>query len=108
MHLNAVLKKSFYLPSAPSLVIDDTEITESSGEKLLRHLEYLSQGTDQILLLDEWDANLDVINIRKTEMLLNRLAKQKVILEVRHRSLKEGSALLTTDPQKTSEQRPKN
>ncbi len=85
LHLNFSLENSFYLPSLPSLAISDIDMIESSGENLLRHIDYLRLGSDQILLLDEWDANLDELNIHRTEVLLNELAKDKIIIEVRHR-----------------------
>ncbi|MNL26152.1 hypothetical protein D3C87_1476640 [compost metagenome] len=85
LHLNSTLPNSFYLPSMPNLAICDTETTDSSGEKLLRHVDYLRTGNDQVLLLDEWDANLDCANLVKTEKLLDELATFKVVIEVRHR-----------------------
>jgi ABC-type multidrug transport system fused ATPase/permease subunit len=85
LHLNATLNRSFYLPSMPNLAITESETSGSSGEKLLRHIDYLRAGEDQILLLDEWDANLDSANLLRTEQVLDELAKSKVIIEVRHR-----------------------
>lgn len=85
LHLNEQLSGSFYLPSSPRLAIDDKEVSGSSGEQMLRHIHYLKNESEQILLLDEWDANLDRNNLLKTEDSLNELAQSKVILEVRHR-----------------------
>lgn len=85
LHLNSKLASSFYLPSMPNLTIGDFETAESSGQKLLRHIDYLMAGDDQVLLLDEWDANLDTENLKKTEALLNKAAETKVVIEVRHR-----------------------
>lgn len=85
LHLNSILPNSFYLPSSPNLTIGEFETAESSGQKLLRHIDYLMTGHDRVLLLDEWDANLDTANLRKTEDLLNKAAETKVIIEVRHR-----------------------
>jgi energy-coupling factor transporter ATP-binding protein EcfA2 len=52
---------------------------------MLRHIEYAASLDNKHLLLDEWDANLDQENILKINDLLNRISKDKVIIEVRHR-----------------------
>ncbi len=85
LHLNDSLASSFYLPSHPDLAIGANASTMSSGQKLLQHIEFLALGTDRYLLLDEWDANLDINNMLMIEKRLNELAQTKIIVEVRHR-----------------------
>lgn len=85
LHLNATVADTFYLPAHPNLEIGNLGVALSSGEGLLKHIDYLRTESESILLLDEWDANLDRNNILKTEVLLNELAQSKVIIEVRHR-----------------------
>lgn len=84
LHLNAQLESSFYLPASPDLEIGD-DTNESSGEKLLRHMQYLMSQPEPVLLLDEWDANLDHANMDKISKILTALAADKIIIEVRHR-----------------------
>ena len=57
------------------------------GETVLNSMqEVLSQADTNILILDEWDANLDAANISKINMVLDKMAKSKCIFEVRHRT----------------------
>ena len=37
-----------------------------------------------VIILDEWDANLDNINKSHLNELINELAKQRLVVEVRH------------------------
>jgi ABC-type multidrug transport system fused ATPase/permease subunit len=84
LHLNEVLENSFYLPAHPDLAISDHETPGSSGEKMLQHIHFLSEGNESYLLLDEWDANLDAANRNLVASELERLSKTKVLIEVRH------------------------
>lgn len=57
----------------------------SSGEKILRTLEYAeARGLPRVLLLDEWDANLDAENRARIAAKLEALAGAHLIVEVRH------------------------
>jgi ABC-type transport system involved in cytochrome bd biosynthesis fused ATPase/permease subunit len=38
-----------------------------------------------VVLLDEWDANLDAANLALVHARIEELAKTKVVIEVRHR-----------------------
>ncbi|WP_413293871.1 hypothetical protein ACLSU7_02110 [Bdellovibrio sp. HCB185ZH] len=84
LHLNESLESSFYIPAHPQFEI--AEMPEgSTGQKMLKYIEYASSLDTKHLLLDEWDANLDQENILKINELLNKISKDKVIVEVRHR-----------------------
>lgn len=37
-----------------------------------------------VIILDEWDANLDGINKSHLDELINELARQRLVVEVRH------------------------
>ena len=58
----------------------------STGESL-KHLlsEILQQVDVDVLLLDEWDANLDKENQERLSTLIDELAIKKCVIEVRHR-----------------------
>ena len=71
-----------YLPAKHSLCFDDE--SGSTGQKLMRELLALGQDDAMILLLDEWDANLDSVNQVQLDAWLDELAKHKLIIEVRH------------------------
>ncbi len=40
--------------------------------------------TPSLLMLDEWDANLDESNRRKIDQLLDEASREMVVIEVRH------------------------
>lgn len=84
LHLNQILEDSFYLPAAPQLEIGNALGTESTGERVLKHLEFIRVQETPILLLDEWDANLDADNKKLIDSALDLISKQKLIIEVRH------------------------
>jgi len=79
-------QNSFYLPaSVESLMWSETRENLSTGERILSALmEIQKMGEIKVLLLDEWDANLDQQNTDKTNAFLDELAAQKVIVEIRH------------------------
>ncbi|MGE5085982.1 MAG: ABC transporter ATP-binding protein [Bacillota bacterium] len=86
LHLNHKLIESVYLPTHPDLMIDDRPmLPRSSGENLLAHIDTLSKSSEPIILLDEWDANLDEENLRQVNARIEELAKFKTVVEVRHR-----------------------
>lgn len=86
LHLNHRLDNSVYLPTHPDLMIgSETSSTRSSGENLLAHIEALANAKEEIILLDEWDANLDKENLKIVNTRINEIALTKTIVEVRHR-----------------------
>lgn len=86
LYLNQTLPNSFYLPASPLLEIGKELGVESTGERVLKHLEFVRQQDTPILLLDEWDANLDADNRARLEQELNSISQGKLIIEVRHRN----------------------
>ncbi|UOF00056.1 ATP-binding cassette domain-containing protein [Bdellovibrio reynosensis] len=84
LHLNSVLPASFYLPSAPQLEIGQDMGGESTGQRMLKHLEFVGSLDVPVLLLDEWDANLDKDNRALVSEVLEQIAKKSVVVEVRH------------------------
>ncbi len=85
VHLNDSLPESFYLPSSPSLEIDSELGCESTGERILKHLDFIALNPPPVLLLDEWDANLDSDNRILIDRKIEQLAQTSLVLEVRHR-----------------------
>lgn len=62
------------------------ETDVSTGQKLSRILEELCCVEPLgLLLLDEWDANLDPENMQRIDAAIDRLAQRCCVVEVRHR-----------------------
>jgi len=79
--------RAFLLPANSSLLfssIDDRSF--SSGEKATRIIDEILDNIDTpIVLLDEWDANLDAKGIADISKKIDLLATRKCVVEVRHR-----------------------
>jgi len=58
----------------------------STGQAKLDELHAVLQENSRLLLLDEWDANLDCENTRTIDSILEEYAQVKLIVEVRHKS----------------------
>lgn len=80
-------EKSFLLPPHSDLIFLSTyDKSLSTGEKMIHILEEIEQNINtNILLLDEWDANLDAMNIENISKKINDIAKRVCIIEIRHR-----------------------
>jgi ABC-type bacteriocin/lantibiotic exporter with double-glycine peptidase domain len=77
---------AFYFPSQNHLHFSFGEVGRSTGELLKDQLEEIYKYVDaKIILLDEWDANLDGINQTQLSQLIDKIAQKKCIVEVRHR-----------------------
>ena len=88
----------------------------SSGERVQAHLKELLdikfEGAARgIILLDEWDANLDDLSEKSLSSLISVVAKNNLIIEVRHAKLpvrsiddtsKNGSVVMFSRFAKTS------
>lgn len=85
LYLNRILPSSFYLPSHPDLALELESAPRSTGENLLLHIEYIKRIPEKVILLDEWDANLDQTNLSVLDEQIAILSKTKMVLEVRHR-----------------------
>lgn len=58
----------------------------SMGELIFDHLvEIFKHVQVQVLLLDEWDANLDATNLIKINRLIDEMSKNTCVIEIRHR-----------------------
>ncbi|MDO3656812.1 ATP-binding cassette domain-containing protein [Acinetobacter genomosp. 15BJ] len=56
----------------------------STGQLAIQTIKELYSQPENILFLDEWDANLDSQNKSEINQLLDNLSTQKIIVEVRH------------------------
>jgi ABC-type transport system involved in cytochrome bd biosynthesis fused ATPase/permease subunit len=83
---NALGKRAFLLPTQNQLTFS-TEMTKySTGESLKKRLQEVVDKVDvDVILLDEWDANLDHENQEILSSLIDDLAQKKCVIEVRHR-----------------------
>ncbi len=81
-------EKAFLLPPHSDMFFAfSSDKSLSTGEKIRESLDEIKKsGKFQLLLLDEWDANLDKNHIVNISEKLNELAKEICIIEVRHRS----------------------
>lgn len=83
---NALKQRAFFLPTHNQLSFISETNKYSTGESLKnRLLEILEKVDVDVLLLDEWDANLDKENQARLTNLINELSEKKCVIEVRHR-----------------------
>lgn len=77
---------AFYLPAHSNLVFQGEGFSEkSTGQKTSSALqEIICNVKTPLILLDEWDANLDRLNISTLGELIDQLAATSCVLEVRH------------------------
>lgn len=57
----------------------------STGQQQVAEIQSLQGIQNAVLLLDEWDANLDRSNIERIDAFLGTLSKENLIIETRHR-----------------------
>ncbi len=80
-------KETFYLPNKSRLSFDPPTEKLSSGEKTKEELkQILNDKTLNYILLDEWDANLDRENMIQISQIIEEAAKNRCIIEIRHRT----------------------
>lgn len=83
---NALAKRAFLLPTHSQLSFTSETNKYSTGESLHnRLLEILEKVDVDVLLLDEWDANLDTENQIRLSELIDQISDKKCVIEVRHR-----------------------
>lgn len=83
---NALASRAFFLPTQNQLSFNAEGNKHSTGESLRHRLIEIIEKVDvDVLLLDEWDANLDRENQEKLSQLIDDLAVKKCVIEVRHR-----------------------
>ncbi len=74
----------YYLPANHNLEFLNDGVSLSTGQQLIKSFEEIYQNvSEQIVLLDEWDANLDPSNCLKISQKIDELAKNKTVIEVR-------------------------
>jgi len=77
--------EAFYLPPKHDLLYRFSDEQLSTGQKVIKILEEIIKNTKtSIILLDEWDANLDAQNTENISKMIVRLAKQSCVIESRH------------------------
>lgn len=62
----------------------DSNSDLSTGQARIKEIEGMFSSSPSILMLDEWDANLDDDNYKKIDMVLNNASRRGVVIEVRH------------------------
>jgi len=84
--------KRAYLLSTKAILVDPTtNFAPESGENLstgnlfLGNLKKVLKESPSVLILDEWDANLDKSNTSIIDAKLNDFANDHLVLEIRHR-----------------------
>ena len=75
---------SLYLPPVADFELGVPNPDESTGQRMLRQLKFFGESGEPILLLDEWDANLDADRRDEVERTLDQLARGCLVVEVRH------------------------
>lgn len=83
---NSLTDRAFFLPTQNQLSFLSETNKHSTGESLKNRLVEILEKVDvDVLLLDEWDANLDKENQECLSLLIDELAERKCVIEVRHR-----------------------
>lgn len=83
---NSLAGRAFFLPTHNELSFASDGSKYSTGETLRKRLvEILDKVDADVLLLDEWDANLDPENQESLTELIDKIAETKCVIEVRHR-----------------------
>lgn len=61
-------------------------LNHSDGNRLLTVFQRISELENvKIIILDEWDANLDGVNLNRINDMIEKLAVDKIVIESRHR-----------------------
>jgi len=78
---------AYFYSYSDQLLLGGRHAAQSTGQRLRRHIEAISQmGGIRFLLLDEWDANLDTKNIEIMSAQIEEICRQGIsVIEVRHR-----------------------
>lgn len=83
---NQLKQRAFFLPTHSQLAFSLDTNQYSTGESLRKRLlEIFGKVNADVLLLDEWDANLDAENRELLSELINEISEKKCVIEVRHR-----------------------
>lgn len=90
--MKQVLKgRSTYIPATSKLAFESTfSENVSMGQKMKMQLteliRTLSSKESHVLILDEWDANLDNESIIEISSLLDIFSRRQIVIEIRHRN----------------------
>src|SRR5262249_50035758 len=77
-------EKALLIPTHQTLFFSEI-LRGSTGEKIKEILVFLHKRSEmEYLLLDEWDANLDVKNRAYLSSLIDDIAQKIPVIEVRH------------------------
>lgn len=82
--IKSINEEAILVSPDANLINNDTVV--SSGEHQVKQIDFIFSQDTAVFLLDEWDANLDLLNVLKVEDQINLLAKKALIIEVRHKS----------------------
>ncbi|CDZ81063.1 FeS assembly ATPase SufC [Candidatus Rubidus massiliensis] len=78
-------ESAFYLPSKHDLLFMINSHKFSTGEKAKKILHEIKESLEvPIILLDEWDANLDINAKREISSVIDELSKKYCVVESRH------------------------
>ncbi|MCB1180922.1 MAG: ABC transporter ATP-binding protein/permease [Chlamydiia bacterium] len=78
--------EAFYLPAKHELAFQLSKDGFSRGQLVQKTLQEILEKLDaSIVLLDEWDANLDTFNQQQLSRLIDKISQKKCVIEVRHR-----------------------
>lgn len=78
--------EAFYLPPKHELIFKSGRNRASTGQTTRKILEEIRENIQSpVILLDEWDANLDRKNRDEMSLLIDQLAAKKCVVEVLHR-----------------------
>ena len=81
-------EKAYYFPTNSRLLYECTlNDSFSTGQKVKICLEEIEKNmaSNEILLLDEWDANLDIENLNLISNILDEIANKCCVVEISHR-----------------------
>jgi ABC-type cobalamin/Fe3+-siderophores transport system ATPase subunit len=77
--------RAFYLPAYHRLKFSTSLESESTGEAAYCIMEELQRSEEaSVLLLDEWDANLDAGNRAQIPRMIDEMAMNRAVVEVRY------------------------
>lgn len=79
--------EAFYLPGKSDLQFSKNLAQRSTGQTMIAALQELFLNVNcKLILLDEWDANLDETNIFEINKVLEKIKDRFCLIEVRHRA----------------------
>jgi len=78
---------AFFLPAHHTLLFEQANEHLSTGQRARTNFQELSNTVDaSILLLDEWDANLDANAIQELSRQIDTISNSRCVIEARHRT----------------------